>query len=307
MDETKYNDKTALITGGTGFIGKHLSKRLADAGARVHVISNEGDADSGVKIHKADMLDKKRIHELVKSIMPDFVFHLAADRNRERSVESFYNLINVNIMGSFNLLEALVNSECLVPTITYGTAEEYGDNKPPFTEQMREDPVSPYSFSKLSSTRLLKMFYKLYSLPTTVLRPTIAYGPGQMIDMFIPSVIKSLSMNKPFKMTAGEQTRDFIFIDDLVEATLTVPQCQDKAKGEIINIGYGIPYKIKDVARKISVIMGKENLVEYGAIPYRASEMMNYYVDTGKAGNLLGWKPKTDIDKGLGITIEKFE
>ena len=307
--ESKFKNKTILITGGTGFVGSHLCKALVSKGANVHIISKSGTRpisvkDDGVYVHKIDIVYKTEVFNLIKSIKPDFVFHLAADINRGREVQIFYTSINTNVIGLLNVLGSLVDLRHNVPVIVAGTAEEYGNNKQPFKEEMREDPVSPYSFSKIASTYLSRAFYKLYSLPIIIIRPTIAYGPGQKSDMFIPSIIHSLSSNERFKMTKGEQTRDFIFIDDLIDAYLKAAFLSDKIAGETINIGYGKPYKIRDVARTISKFMGKQKLVEYGATPYRVGESMNYCVDITKAKRLLGWKPQTDLEEGLKKTIK---
>ena len=149
------------------------------------------------------------------------------------------------------------------------------------------------------------LFYTLYRLPVTVLRPTLAYGPGQDDDMFLPSLIRSLHKNQPFIMTPGEQTRDFLYIDDLINAILHVPR-YPLSRGNIINIGSGIPTKILDVAYLVERLMNTKDLIRFGRIPYRNNEIMDYYVDLTKAEKILHWKPKISLNEGLKRSIHYY-
>jgi len=150
-----------------------------------------------------------------------------------------------------------------------------------------------------------ELFFRLYDLPVTVIRPTLAYGPGQGTDMFLPALITSLLNNKPFAMTAGEQTRDFVYVDDVVDSLLLASE-NARAKGQVINIGSGIPLKLADIAKKIETMTGRKNLINLGGKPYRKKEIMDYYVDLKKAKRILGWNAKTSLDEGLNKTIAYY-
>ncbi|MFA5049563.1 MAG: GDP-mannose 4,6-dehydratase [Candidatus Micrarchaeia archaeon] len=312
MDLSKYNGKIVLVTGGAGFVGTNLCNSLISFGAEVHVIykkeyANQQTVNINLFTYSLDITNKEKVLDFFKKIKPDIIFHLAADICRDREVINFQNLIDTNVLGLLHLLESLFILEYKVPIIIAGTAEEYGNGKLPFKEEMRENPVSPYSFSKAMATHMAKTFYNIYSFPIAILRATVAYGPGQKGNMFIPSIIQTIAGNNDFEMTQGEQTRDFIFIEDLVQAYLYAGLSMDKIAGKIINIGYGKSYKIKDVAKKIGKLMDKTNSIRYGVKPYRPSEVMDYSVDITRAKKLLGWEPKTDLDNGLKKTIGNFD
>jgi UDP-glucose 4-epimerase len=311
MWKNDYKGRRILVTGGTGFLGGHLVKALIDSEAEVHVLSRKSAADirvgSGLNHEQIDVADEESLYGAMERIMPDMIFHLAADINRERGVDHFQGLVNTNILGLLNLLRSMVRLDCKAHTVISGTADEYGINSVPFKEDMREKPCSPYAFTKVAATHLAQTFCRLYSLPLVVLRPTIAYGPKQKDNMFIPSMIKALRLNEEFKMTEGEQTRDFVFIEDLIEAYMKTGLLADKLAGEVINIGSGKPYKIKEVAKMIEKMMGKDNLVRYGALPARHQEISDYYSDIRKAKKLLNWEPRTGLEDGLHKTIQQEE
>jgi len=311
MDLSNYKDKVVLVTGGTGFVGTNLCAALVSAGALVHAIHKNESTPikqiANVSYHTLNVNDLEKLANFLKTIKPNYIFHLAADIDRKRDVEQFRESTTTNLIGLLNILQTIVSLGYRMPLILAGTAEEYGDRPVPFREDVQEKPVSPYSFSKVASTYLARTFYSAYSLPIVILRPTIAYGPNQKGDMFIPSLIRALSSGNEFKMTKGEQTRDFIFIDDLIEAYLLAGLSAEKLAGETINIGYGHPHKLKEVAKKIGELMGKPDKIMYGASPYRIGEVMQYFVDNSKAKRMLGWKPRTDLEKGLGITMANLD
>lgn len=304
-----YKNKRIMVTGGSGFIGRKLSARLASRSAHVYNLDLNKpvlDENSNVSFYQADLTNKEDVFSAVKSIEPEIVFHLAANISRASEFDMLYGMVNTNLVGTINLFDCLRYVNSLQSIIVAGTVAEYGINKVPFRENLRENALSPYSFSKVCISHLCRLAYSLYEIPTIVLRATLAYGPGQGEVMFIPSLIKSLLRNEKSLMTAGEQTRDFLFIDDLIEAHLLAGS-SDSVAGEIFNIGFGKSYKIKDVAKKIARILGKEHLLSFGGISYRKPEVMEYEIDFSKAREILNWTPKVDIDEGLQLTIEGFK
>lgn len=225
--------------------------------------------------------------------------------SRTSEFDAIYDMIGNNLIGTVNLLKSLKEVVSPQSIIVAGTVQEYGINKLPFKEDLKENPTNPYCFSKICISYLCKMVSNLYKLPVLVLRATLAYGPDQEEAMFIPSLIKSLLRNERFLMTEGEQTRDFIYIDDLINAYIKAGTIENNF-GEIFNIGSGRDYKISKIARLIASIMGKEHLLQIGATEYRKSEMMFYCADISKAKRLLGWHPVTSLEEGLNKTIESY-
>lgn len=295
-----------FITGANGFIGHHLVRRLLDQGASVSVLGRKKDQYSlPVTEYTGDLKDRGTIESCLTQADPEIIFHLAAYKERSPKMEAFATAVEENLMGSLNLFSAMGGLKNLRSAVVTGTAEEYGNNPSPFTEGMRESPVSSYSYSKLCVTQLCQVLSGLHGLPLVVIRPTLAYGPGQPGDMFLPALIQALAADQPFPMSPGGQTRDFIYIDDLVDALLLAAQRPGLA-GEIINVGSGLPLKIADLALKTEQMMAKKDLIRLGAIPYRAGEIMEYFVENGKAKKLLGWEPKVGIEEGLRRTIDHY-
>ena len=286
-------------------MGKHLSHKLLDYSAVVSVVDKNPQCAESINTIQCDICDYESFKNAIKDVSPNIVFHLAAYMDRTSELNIVEKMIEVNLVGTLNLFKSLKDCPSLNLIVVAGTSEEYGNNQVPFKEYYREDPVSPYSFSKTCVSYLCKMMFNIYKLPIIILRPTLAYGPGQQEMMFIPALIKTLLRNEKFMMTAGEQTRDFIYIDDLVNAYLKAG-ISEGCLGEIFNIGSGEIYKIKDIAFRIASFLKKETLLVVGAKDYRKSEIMSYQVDISKVKDCLNWMPEIDIDEGLKITIEKY-
>jgi nucleoside-diphosphate-sugar epimerase len=305
--EIFFLNKRVLITGASGFIGRHLLHRLRTYGSHIATIHRRkiNDFPEDIDQYIIDITDFHAIEECVCTTQPDYIFHLAAYKERNENLQAFSSAIETNLIGSLNLFSAAEQLSFLRSIVTLGTAEEYGNNSPPFNESSRECPVTPYSFSKLCVSHMGELFSHLYNLPITILRPSLAYGPGQGTDMFLPSLVTSLLDNKPFEMTLGEQTRDFIYIDDLVDA-LIISSLNAKARGQIINIGSGVPIKLTMLVKIIERLVDRHDLVKFGGKSYRKNEIMDYFVDTKKAEDLLGWKAKTSIEYGLQETITYY-
>jgi len=297
------NDKI-LITGGSGFIGKHLTEYLQQFDFDIYSLSIDKDINDKNNIF-CDLKDKNKIDAIFTENKFDYIIHLAAFKDRSSQITDFYSSIENNLIGSVNLFSSAIQNLKLKKIVILGTAEEYGNNDIPFNEKQRESPVSSYSFSKVCVSHLCDVFYKLYNFPFVILRPSIAYGPGQQTDMFLPSLINSLSKNLEFEMTAGEQTRDFVYVKDLVEAIYS-SLINDSAIGRIINVGDGKPLTIKEISLKVGEIMDRKNLIKFGRKDYRNNEIMNYSLDISLAKKLLNWEPKVNLEEGLKETINYY-
>ena len=305
--ENFFLNKKFLITGAGGFIGRHLLHQLQTYGAQISTISrNHHNFPKEIEQYAIDIKDTCAINECLQKCQPDHIFHLAAFKERNDSIQAFYSSVETNLIGTLNLFSAAKDVTSVQSIVTIGTAEEYGNNIPPFNEKLRECPVTPYSISKLCISQMGELIFHHYNLPVIILRPTLAYGPGQGTDMFLPSLITSLLENNPFNMTLGEQTRDFVYVADLVEAMLLASR-NTNVRGQIINIGSGVPTKIADIAQTIEKIIDKRGLVKLGSKPYRKNEVIDYYIDPRKAEALLGWKTKTSLNEGLNRTIAYYK
>ncbi|MCX5886700.1 MAG: GDP-mannose 4,6-dehydratase [Proteobacteria bacterium] len=301
-----------LVTGAGGFIGSHLVKRLLDEGARVHILLKKNGPVWRIKevlnrliVWESDITDLNSLQSIIPRSDPQIIFHLAALVDVSRSWDMILPMTNTNIIGTINLLTAL--RPCRYETfIQTSSSEEYGYAEPsPLKEDQRESPLSPYSFSKVSSTFFCQMAVKTFDLPITIVRLFPTYGPSQESSMVIPSAIRDLLLKREFKMTPGEQKREFNYVDDVVDAYLKVAACR-KVQGEVINIGSGIPYKVKDVVNMIKELIGGDTTVDMGARPYRKGERMECYCNNEKLKKLTGWSPQVSLKEGLRLTVEWY-
>ena len=298
---------SVLVTGASGFIGRHLVNALQKEGADIHTICRQNNIRNnlnGVKYYIGNLTDKKFIYKTVNQVKPKKIFHLGGFTNPSRDINFLEEAINVNFYGTVNLLNSLKNID-FESFVFCSTAEVYGNNPIPFEENMKPNPVSPYSISKASAEMLCNMMHNMYGHPITILRLFLIYGPGENSNRFIPKLITSLLNDKIFPMTKGEQKRDFVFVGDVVEA-LIKSSLSKKAKGETINISSGIQYRIKEIADKVSNILNKKKLIKI-EMPYRENEQWEYCGDTSKAKSILNWEAKTKIDSGLRKTIEWYD
>jgi len=308
-----FADIPVLVTGAQGFIGSHLSRHLVNLNAEVHVFVREGgdkyrlgDIEDRVTVWHGDITCYRSMQSCLARAKPRVIFHLAAARDVTRDIRLLDPMFNANLTGTINLFRAVqeagISPDCIVNT---GSSEEYGTGQTPFVESQREMPVSPYSASKTASTHLAQMVHKSLGMPLVTLRPFLAYGPGQDTDMFVPSLIRHCLETKDFRMTAGDQTRDFVYIDDVIDAYLRAA-FSSAAIGEVINVGSGVEYRIRDIAERILKKMGNPIQLLVGARDKRQGEADHFFCSNKKASDLLDWRPKTDIDEGLDRTIVWF-
>lgn len=305
--------KVVLVTGAAGFIGSHLSRRLVEEGADVHVLLKKDtnqfkiqDFIGNLTVWYGDLRDYSSLCSCIKNSRPQIIFHLAALRDIRRDPELIEFMIDINMKSTINFLKGVMKEkaplECFVNT---GSSEEYGDGSVPCREEQREIPVSPYSASKVAATYFCRMIHKSMGLPIVMLRPFLTYGSHQDDDMFVPALIQHCLKKQDFQMTTGDQTREFNYIDDIIDAYL-LAATNPNAIGELINIGNGIEYSIKEVAEKIVTMMGNPIQLLIGALPKRAGET-NHFCSNEKARKLLGWSPKIDLTEGLTRTISWYK
>lgn len=304
------SEKRILVTGANGFVGGHLCKVLSDQGS--NVVSFVRKPSSKIQ-HIAeqqivDIRDRLRIRQLVKNLEPQFVVHLASEKRRSVELTAYRSGYESNFFGSLNLIEVCQELKPTPRFIYLGSCEEYGQQQVPFEELAVESPLNAYGASKLAVTKLLQGMIQNYAFPAVILRPTVVYGPSQSEDMFLPTLIQSLMANKRFAMTSGDQSRDFLYVDDLIEAimlTLVTPGAQ----GRVINISSAKPIRIKALAKMTAQMIGREceSLLAFGAKGYRPDETMNYWASNSLAKELLDWTPRVSLEEGLSHTIGYFQ
>lgn len=302
------NGSKVLITGSSGFVGRYLSSKFYSKGYRLTCLVHALDPLRQAPVDQIplDLTNKGEVFKVISAIGPDCVIHLAGNKSRDDSKSRFSYDANVSI--SLNVIEACLALPKLQKFVFLGSCDEYGLSDHAFDEKQQEMPVNNYGLAKLAITKLLYGLSKSCQFPSVVLRPTVIYGPNQGNEMFIPSLIGALLAGKDFPMTDGDQYRDFIYVDDVVEAINAAIQADQLPSGSVINIGSGHSCRVKDVALLLANLIDPNAIkhLRFGVVPYRPNEIMNYAANIGRAQKLLGWVPKTTLDDGLRRTLSGF-
>jgi nucleoside-diphosphate-sugar epimerase len=300
------------VTGGTGFIGSHLVRRLVADGCRVHLLARPGsspwriaDELPAVTVWPGDVTDAASVESCVAAVEPEVVFHLAGmTAGRTAAGPSLFDpSLDTNLSGSLHLIRAVTrHAPRLRLFVRLGGLSEYGHGPIPFAEGQREAPATTYAASQVAVTHLCQMLARSHGFPAVTLRPALVYGPAQGEDFFIPSVIRHCLGGMSFDMTSGEQTRDLVFVDDVVGALVAAAGRPD-ITGEVINVGSGREYVIRAVAEKIVGMTGADIALRIGARPDNPAEVRRLVCSTAKADQLLGWRAAVPLDVGLARTV----
>ncbi len=304
MNTAELRDLSVLVTGATGFIGPHLVRRLVAAGARVTcpVVSQaeRRSLPSGVAAHVLDLRDAEAVPAAVRAVQPALVFHLAAVGVTEFGVNPL-TAVQVNVTGTLNLLLALAGSGYR-RLVFVGTSHEYGDNPPPFREDQPPAPANVYAASKSAAWLFCRMYHQTQNWPLVGVRPFGVYGPGQRPPAFLPALIRSALRGHNFAMTGGEQVRDLVYVEDVVEGLLRAAATPG-VEGQVFNLCSGQGVSLAELARRVVALMGDPVRVELGALPYRPDTIWRMVGDNARAREALGWQPAVSLDEGLRRTV----
>jgi UDP-glucose 4-epimerase len=305
--ERSFGGRRILVTGGAGFVGGALTRRLVDAGARVTVLDDlfTGQAETvptGAEFVRGSVTDRALVDELVAA--NSLIFHLAA-RNIIASTANPRDDFETNIGGTLNILIAARAAK--VDRIVYtSSASVYGNPRSiPINEDDLLVLLSPYAVSKLGGENYCTAFYESYGLPTACVRYSNVYGPGQRPDNPYCGVVSKFLADAhagvPLSIHGdGEQTRDYTFIDDAVEATL-LAAIHPRAEGEVFNVGTGIETSVNGLALSICAALGTD--VEVQHIDRRdIDNIRRRVVNIEKARRMLRWTPQVTLDRGLALT-----
>lgn len=332
-----------LVTGTAGFIGYHLAKRLLERGDEVVGIdsindyydvrlkytrlSKTGIAESEIEYGKAvqsteypsyrfiklQLEDRDALQKLFAEEHFDAVMNLAAQAGVRYSLENPYAYIESNVVGFVNLLECARHNP--VRHFVYASSSSvYGGNtKTPFSEDDRVDnPVSLYAATKKSNELMANVYSKLYGIPTTGLRFFTVYGPWGRPDMAPILFTKAIVAGEPIKVfNNGNLSRDFTYIDDIIEGVVRVidkaPAATDEhpVPAEVYNIGCGHPMKLMDFIRTLEKSLGKK--AEMNMMPMQKGDVYTTYADTTKLERDFGYKPHVTLEEGIARFVEWYE
>ena len=299
-----------LVTGANGFVGRTLVEHFLHQGTTVIATdlhnslaikepSLHSDSPGAIRYYAGDLGNAEFVQSLGSEFSPTVIVHLAAIISQKQDPETRAAIMNANIQATFNICELArtQGSRIIFPS----TALVYGSQPGPFTETMLTDPVDFYALSKLVSEQLIRYYEATYQVPSVVFRIGILYGLSQSNNMFIPSIVSAMLNGTEFPMTPGEQTRDFVFIRDFIEAIECVIE-RPTVRG-VFHIGTGHAPTLREVASIVEQLTGTHKLLKLGAVPYRANESMEYCVNADKAKSELCWQARTSLAEGLRLTI----
>jgi nucleoside-diphosphate-sugar epimerase len=303
----------ALVTGGAGFIGSHLAAALVECGARVRIIDdlstghreNVAEVGGEVDFIRASLSDSKAVSRALEDV--ELVFHEAAIPSVPRSVAEPAETHEASVNATFSLLLAARDKK--VRRMVYAASSSaYGDQPElPKHEEMRPDPLSPYAVAKLVGEYYCKVFTRVYGLETVSLRYFNVFGPRQdpgsqysgVISRFMDAVLNG---KQPVIYGDGEQSRDFTYISNVVDANLRAAE-SGSAVGQVINIANGERVTINEVFEMVKKLTSRIDVwAEY--VPMRAGDVRDSLADLRLAESLLGYSPQVGLEEGLRLTID---
>ena len=308
-----------MVTGGAGFIGSHLAARLARDGKQVRVLDSLAGAASqrraaalaempGVEVVAGDIRDAGVCRQALAGA--DVVFHHAAEVSVPQSVEDPAACVAVNLGGLVNLLEA-ARAERVQRFVFASSCAVYG-NIPGAakSEHSPTDPLSPYASSKLAGEFLCRNYFHLHGLQTVCLRYFNVYGPDQdpngayaaVVPKFITAILEN---EKPTVYGDGEQSRDFVFVHDVVQANLCAALAPPDAAGKSFNIGSGQSASLNQILSKLAQM--QNCVLALDRQPARPGDIRNSRADITAAANLLGFSPSVMLDDGLARTLHWYQ
>jgi UDP-glucose 4-epimerase len=306
----------SVVTGGSGFIGSNLVDALVERGDEVTVIDDlstgrrenlDGALTQGAELVEADVRDAEAMTAVVRERNPELIFHLAAQIDVRRSVADPAFDASINVGGTANLLEAAraAESQRFVFVSTGGAIYGEGEGKQlPLDENAAEEPLAPYGQSKLAGEGYVSLYRRLYGLSGVNLRLGNVYGPRQdplgeagVIAIFCGRLRGS---EAPTVFGDGTQTRDYVYVGDVVEAALTA--ASSDANGSF-NIGTGRETSVLDLVELLRELGGVDGFTPEFAPP-RAGEVQRISLDCSRAGKELGWRASIDLRQGLAQTLE---
>jgi nucleoside-diphosphate-sugar epimerase len=295
--------KKALVTGGSGFVGSHLVERLSTLGFDIHVATRR-DAP-GRNVHVLDITDPPAVQALVRELRPQHVFHLAASNIMSGVTASAEDVVNVNVLGTLNLLRAAkdVTVESFVMT---GSFLEYGAKDHPVRESDLCEPAELYAVSKLSATLLARSFGRTERLPVIVFRLFTPYGPRVQKGRLVHEVIKNALASEPILLTHRDNARDFVHVDDVCTLLVEGSERAKEYAGEIFNLGSGRKTRLEDLVALVLKAADSSSVPRWEALPSLAYDADSWQADMTKTFAAFAWRPRVAIADGVAETVATF-
>jgi nucleoside-diphosphate-sugar epimerase len=278
-----------LLTGATGFLGSRFLNKIDRNRFDVSKLS-------------VDLTHPDEITRAVSSLLPEIVVHAGALVDLSRDFSIGKKCLEVNTLGTMNLLEAVKNA-AHIRFIYVSTEEVYGNGPIPFTETQPVDPPSPYAISKVAGEHLCLWYAKEYGFSTVVARLGTFYGPEQPMKKYFAQTILHALKNEPIPLNSGKKKRDYVYVDDAIECMMRLLDIKENV---VLNIAGGVSFSLHEIVQRIIRLTKSTSEVQIGAIDDRITERDEWLADIGLAKQLVGWTPTTSLDEGLKTTVEYF-
>jgi len=290
------------VTGAAGFIGCSVVRRLLARGAEVHLLLRPDAAtwrlaDIGdVRVHHVDLPDAAAVQAVVRESAPAAVVHLATHGAYESQADN-QRILKSNILGSLNIMEASLGAGVRV-FVNLGSSSEYGVKQEAMRESDRLEPNSVYAVAKAAQTHLATLMAAKGRMSAITFRLFSVYGPWEEPDRLIPTVIRRARAGLPLEMASPDTARDFVYVDDVVDALVDFGRLQD-LNGQIFNLGSGVQSTLRDVVDLVLSVARSRSEVRWGAMPARRWDTNCWQADISKARSDLGWEPRHTLREGI--------
>lgn len=296
-----------LITGSSGFIGSNLTRKLADKHSDIHILVRKeaklwriADILPKITVHYIDLVDRDDVFSCVKKIKPKTIFHLAV-YGAYPFQKDIKKIEAITLHGTMNLLDACIESGFRA-FINTGSSSEYGFKTKPMKETDFLEPNSHYAVFKAAATYYCQYLAKSKKLPIITIRPFSVYGPYEEPTRLIPTLINSLLSNTCPPLVSPDTARDYVYIDDMIDAYIAASQKTDLV-GEIFNIGSGKQATLKEIV-DLAILLTKATIKpKWGTMEQRIWDQNIWEADISKAKTMLNWSPKNNLQSGLTKTI----
>lgn len=303
--------KRVILTGATGFIGSNLARRLLRDGHELHLLVRPSykscrieEIRDDMRLHEVDLGNEKVLTDVVGKIQADWVFHLSA-HGAYSTQKNLRKIVQTNIVGTLNLVEACLKTgfEAFINT---GSSSEYGfkDHAPSETEWL--EPNSHYAITKAFTTLFCRHTAQSRKVHLTTLRLYSVYGPYEETSRLIPTLIRLGLQNKLPLLVNPNIGRDFVYIDDVIEAYLLAAAQPDQEPGPIYNVGTGTQTSIREVVAVAKKVLGITDEPEWGSMPDRQWDTNTWIADNRKIKNKLGWQPHSIFEQGFRLMVKWF-
>lgn len=298
-----------FVTGGGGFVGANLVRRLLGEGHELHLSLREkkanwrlAEVEKELNIYPLDITDLPALRRAMLQIKPEAIVHLATYGAYPTIQKEMDRIVQTNLIGTINLVKACdeIKYECFINT---SSSSEYGVTGGKMSEKDYPRPIDYYGAAKAGATIFCQTHARITKRPIVSTRLFSVYGPYEEPLRLVPSTIKKCLTGQKLEFTAGEQGRDFIYTEDIEDAYLELLK-RPELGGEVINIGTGKQHTVREMVGEIVRESGTKMVPQWGALKTRETEVFNWVADVEKAERLLKWRPKNTLRDGVHKSVE---